>query len=178
VTADAFVHGDMASPAQAPLLAAFTVEGVPEPKGSLTPIVRNGRAVLVPGLNRKRKDGTRSDGRQRYERWCRAVTAAATVYQAVNRRVVRDDESLIVEIAFYLPKPASAPRRVVHPNRKPDIDKLTRAVFDCLTKAGVIADDARIVRMIVDKKFAIDRKPRAEIRIRDATGAMQGELVS
>jgi Holliday junction resolvase RusA-like endonuclease len=178
MTCDAFVASDMGSPeSRAPLLAAFAVEGIPEPKGSLTAIVRGGRAVLVPGLNRKRKDGTRSDGRQRYERWCRSVTAAAVAYQAVNRRVVRDEEALIVELAFFLPKPPSTPRRVTRPNRKPDIDKLTRAVFDCLTKSGSIADDARIVRMIVDKRFAIDRTPRVEIFIRDAAGVSQGALL-
>lgn len=35
-----------------------------------------------------------------------------------------------------------------------DIDKLTRAVFDCLTAAGVIEDDARVVETVQRKVWS------------------------
>lgn len=57
------------------------------------------------------------------------------------------DEPVVVTATFVLPRPASAPRRRWAPDRKPDIDKLLRAAFDALTMSGVVADDARVVRL-------------------------------
>ena len=65
-----------------------------------------------------------------------------------------------VQLAFILPRPRghygvrglrpSAPR---YPGRKPDIDKLTRAVLDALVAGGGIRDDARVVRLHADKTY-------------------------
>jgi Holliday junction resolvase RusA-like endonuclease len=177
MTFPAFVHAEMGGSSGLPLLAAFRVDGVPEPKGSMTAIVRGGRAILIPAYDTKRKDGTRSDSRKRHEQWVRSVTAAGVVYQAVNRRHVRDDEALVVELKFFLPRPPSLPPRVHYPIRKKDADKLARLVLDCLTKSGTIADDGRIVDLVVRKRFAIGCPPGVEIVIRDAAGVAQGALL-
>jgi len=146
------------------IIADFTVDGIAEPKGSVSAFVRGKRAVIVQGGRRnKRKDGTYSDAPDRYRKWTRDVTAAATVWQAVHRRPLVDDEPLRVEIGFYLPKPASASKRVLFPIRKPDSDKLARCVLDALTKGGLIADDARIVDLIISKRFACEKGPHARI---------------
>nr|DAN37658.1 MAG TPA: Endodeoxyribonuclease RusA [Caudoviricetes sp.] len=50
-----------------------------------------------------------------------------------------------------MPKP-KRPRWDV-PAVKPDLDKLTRAVFDALTDAGVWRDDSRVVDMRVTKRY-------------------------
>jgi Holliday junction resolvase RusA-like endonuclease len=39
------------------------------------------------------------------------------------------------------------------PAVRPDIDKLTRAVLDGLTDGGLISDDARVVRLMVDEVY-------------------------
>lgn len=144
------------------LIADFTVDGVAEPKGSMTPVLRGDKILMLHRVNNQRKDGTRSDGRERYQAWTLAVSSAARVWQLTHRRKIDDTEPLRVEIEFFLPKPASASKRILFPVRKPDSDKLARCVLDALTTGGLIADDARIVDLIVSKRFATE-KPHARI---------------
>jgi Holliday junction resolvase RusA-like endonuclease len=78
-----------------------------------------------------------------------------------------------VEVTFTLKKPASAPkRRRTWPakQRSGDVDKLTRAIFDSLTDAGVWGDDAQVVEVLARKTYPLDHpdaldKPGALIRI-------------
>jgi crossover junction endodeoxyribonuclease RusA len=59
-----------------------------------------------------------------------------------------------LRLTFTMVKPKSAPKkRVTLPDKKPDLDKLQRGVFDSLTQAGVIDDDARIVHVEASKVF-------------------------
>lgn len=54
---------------------------------------------------------------------------------------------LRLEVTYTVRKPASAPkRRRTYPCRRPDGDKLDRATWDALVGAGVLVDDAQIVR--------------------------------
>lgn len=77
------------------------------------------------------------------------------------------DEPVVVVLEFFLPRPKSAPRRVAVPAKKPDIDKLVRAVLDGLTDAQVIADDARVVTLSAHKFFADAKHPMgARIHVR------------
>lgn len=156
------------------MIAQFVVYGVPEPKGSMTAIVRGKRAVLVPGLNRKRKDGTRSDGRQRFQRWTAAVQNSALAWRLThgNRTI---DAPVSVEVWFFLPRAKSAPKRVFAPATKPDVDKLARAVLDPLVKAQVLAEDSRVVDLLVHKRFAVNDHPCAVIRVMEIAEASQLE---
>lgn len=43
---------------------------------------------------------------------------------------------------------------------RPDLDKLTRAVFDAMTAAGVVEDDAQICTIQVTKLYARDGGPK------------------
>jgi len=171
VTAAAFEYADMGGGIVEPrILMQLVVDGIPEPKGSVSAFVdkRTGKARIKFGTASKRKDGTRGDGPKRYRAWCRTVCAAAKAWQAVNRRLTHDEEALALEIVFCMPRPVSTPRKIKLPIRKPDLDKLTRLVADCLTKSEVITDDARIVEIHVRKQFALDGKPCARITIREA----------
>lgn len=72
---------------------------------------------------------------------------------------------LAVKLRFYLPKPKSATKRKVFPNKKPDLDKLVRAVLDGMSKA-VYHDDAQVVMFdVVRKEYG--GPPRAEIEVRE-----------
>lgn len=67
------------------------------------------------------------------------------------------DGPVAVTLDFTMPKPASAPkRRRVWPDRRPDIDKLTRLGLDALTVAGVLTDDARVVELHARKVYVGD----------------------
>jgi Holliday junction resolvase len=60
---------------------------------------------------------------------------------------------IALEIAFYLPRPQSLPRRVIHHVKKPDLDKLIRATNDALT--GVLyRDDSQIIEIRAHKGYA------------------------
>lgn len=62
--------------------------------------------------------------------------------------------------SFVLPRPRSAPKARLWPDKKPDLDKLVRAVGDALTQSGAITDDAQIVMILADKTYGT---PRAEL---------------
>lgn len=116
----------------------FFVAGTPVPQGSKNAYVRGGRAVLV-------------DANPRLKAWRAAVRSAA------EEAIAEDgwetlDEPCKVHLGFIMPSP-KRPRWGL-PAVKPDIDKLTRAVFDALTDAGVWRDDSRVVSMNVTKRYA------------------------
>jgi Holliday junction resolvase RusA-like endonuclease len=62
-------------------------------------------------------------------------------------------------LVFRLRRPASAPKRVTHPLRKPDVDNLAKAVLDALVDADVLADDALVTDLTVSKRFAVPPEP-------------------
>ncbi len=78
---------------------------------------------------------------------------------AIEQGVPTFDVPVSVDIAFYMPRPKSYPKKIMHPWRKPDLDKLVRGVFDALTEASVLADDALVVDLAAVKRFATDADP-------------------
>ena len=115
------------------------IDGVPVPQGSKTAFVvgkDRPRAVVVD----VKKDSLRA--------WRDQVAAVvkAAGWSVVGHVPVR------VDLAFFLPRGKTVSR--VFPTTKPDVDKLTRAVFDALTESGVIADDSQIVTATQTKKYA------------------------
>jgi Holliday junction resolvase RusA-like endonuclease len=56
---------------------------------------------------------------------------------------------------FALPRPQSAPKRRWAPDRKPDIDKLLRALLDGCTAGGAWNDDAQVVTVAASKVYAV-----------------------
>lgn len=159
----------------------FSVDGVAEPKGNKSAIIRKefdaatgttkDRAVLIEGRRKRRKDGSYSTGQQRARIWFTRVTAAARFFMQFNRRQMAEDQALALDVTFYLPRPPSLPKRIIYPMRKPDLDKLTRAIGDSL-KGIVYDEDSRIVDLNTRKRFAAgegdtpDGKPRAVITVR------------
>ena len=118
----------------------FFAEGVPVPQGSKNAYVRGGRAVLV-------------DANARLRPWRSAVRSAAEeAIEAAGWEML--DEPCRVYLGFTMPRP-KRPRWGV-PAVKPDLDKLTRAVFDALTDAGVWRDDSRVVSMEVTERYEDD----------------------
>src|SRR5580698_2224822 len=67
------------------------------------------------------------------------------------------EDAARVAITFRLPKPKSTPARVLFPVKRPDIDKLARAVLDGLVAGGALADDSQVVDLLVSKRFATTR---------------------
>lgn len=77
------------------------------------------------------------------------------------------DAAVAVRLEFVMPRPTSTPKRRTPPAiRKPDVDKLARALLDAITSAGVVADDARVVDLHATKRLAeIGETPGCHILI-------------
>lgn len=151
--------------AVAPVAITVTIYGDPAPKGSK-------RAFIVGKKGEKPRaivtDAPRHD-KDKLAPWKLAVTAA--VQQTIKQRGgwAPLDGPLAVEVWFWLARPASAPKRVTFPAKKPDLDKLARAALDVLSKS-IWTDDSRIVDLDLRKRFAIGRGPGAMIVVREMGG--------
>lgn len=66
---------------------------------------------------------------------------------------------VIGSLIFRLPRPASLPRKVTMPAKRPDLDKLTRAVLDGLVAGGALGDDGQVVDLCARKLYADDLHP-------------------
>lgn len=75
-----------------------------------------------------------------------------------------------VRLDFILPRPKSAPRRSTPPaTKRPDLDKLTRAVLDALTNVW-LTDDSQVVHIEASKRIAeIDETPGVHITVNPLT---------
>jgi crossover junction endodeoxyribonuclease RusA len=118
-----------------PILELF-VPGTPAPQGSMKGFLAGGKVRTVA-----------SNG-EKLGAWRSAVSRAIDdVYSGPVW-----DVPVTVVLLFVLPRPKSAPKSRVYPDRLPDIDKLSRAVLDCLTGL-VIVDDARVVALDAAKAY-------------------------
>jgi len=75
-----------------------------------------------------------------------------------------------VRLQFVLPRPKSAPKRSTPPAvKRPDLDKLQRAILDALTGI-VFADDSQVICIFARKRIAeIDESPGVLIELDDYT---------
>lgn len=63
--------------------------------------------------------------------------------------------ALAVRLAFVMPRPASAPKRSTPAAvKRPDLDKLCRAVLDAIGSAGLWRDDSQVVDLAASKRLA------------------------
>lgn len=70
-------------------------------------------------------------------------------------------------VIFYLKRPKKP--QSPFPDRKPDMDKLIRAIFDGITDGGTWEDDARCVRLATDKLYcnALFPEPCVIVKLED-----------
>lgn len=140
------------------IIAEFNVTGLPATQGSHQGFVRGGRAVIVPVSAAK------------LEAWRGAVAGEARRWLATHGHADSPwdrDTPLSVAIIFRLPEPKNRPKQLLH-ERRPDIDKLARAVLDALTRAQLICDDSRVAILIAAKRWKHTDTPGAEIVVRAA----------
>lgn len=131
----------------------FRVVGKPAPQGSKKGFIRGGRVNLVESS----KD---------VAPWRESVKHDAM--QAVGTPML--EGPVMVDLTFYLSRPASAPKRITRPFKKPDLDKLVRSTLDGLTDAGMWVDDSQVVSLFASKHFAVMSPPGVDITIKPAGG--------
>lgn len=78
-----------------------------------------------------------------------------------------------VRLSFVMPRPANTPKTAPTPYaiKRPDVDKLVRAVLDAIGSAGVWQDDSQVVELFARKRLAeVDEKPGCAIEIMSTVG--------
>lgn len=113
----------------------FFVPGKPAPQGSKKHV---GRGILV-------------EASKELGPWRERVALAAA--SQVNSLIQKPTE-VGVELWFILPRPASAPKtKRALASKRPDVDKLSRAILDALTDV-VFEDDSQVVSLWAHKNIA------------------------
>jgi crossover junction endodeoxyribonuclease RusA len=131
----------------------FWVPGAPKPQGSKRMV---GRGLMVEAC-------------KELGPWRERVALAAS--QAVTGTPVSLDVPFTAVLSFVMPRPTSAPKRSTPPAvKRPDLDKLVRAIFDACTGI-VFADDSVIVTLVTTKRLAeIGEPPGVNINLTPKEG--------
>ena len=130
----------------------FQVFGVPVPKGSMKAFMRPGmRFPVVTHDNLKSKP------------WADTMRLMAQQHAPVGGPW---DGAIELHASFYLPRPKSLPKKVLHHIKKPDLDKLLRNLKDAL-KGVIYIDDAQVIDVHPKKFYATpDAPPQVVVTIR------------
>lgn len=124
----------------------FRVIGVPRPQGSKNArVLPGGRRAVVYDVNP-----------HELKAWRRSITAAAASLARVDAECPFTGP-VEVRLVFALHRPQKVPEaRDGWPMTTPDLDKLTRAVWDSLTYARVFLDDSQVCRSSELKVYSGD----------------------
>jgi crossover junction endodeoxyribonuclease RusA len=114
---------------------SFTVPGRPAPQGSKRHV---GRGIMV-------------ESSKELGPWRERVALCA--HSAMCGRSLLDG-AVRVRLDLTLPRPKSAPKRSTPPAvKRPDVDKLARAILDAITGI-IVRDDSQIVDLHATKRLA------------------------
>ena len=134
----------------------FFVAGTPKPQGSKRGFVHPStkRVILTEAAGAALKD------------WRHDVKLTA-MSRMNGKDMVVPPTAVRLMVLFVLPRPVSLPKTKPTPLavKKPDTDKLVRAIGDALT--GVVyADDSQVVSLYADKRVAeLGEQPGARITV-------------
>lgn len=129
------------------------VPGIPVPQGSKTAgVTRAGRAYV--------RDANRNLGA-----WRKHMADAIHLH-----RMETDTKPIftacVVQYEFLMPRPKTVQRKYM--TVKPDLDKLIRAVNDAAVEAQLLADDALVISLNTNKRYAVpelDEIPGVHIQV-------------
>ena len=124
------------------------IPGEPKPQGSKQGFIRGNRVVLV-------------EAQKQLPAWREHMTRMLQLKQLEEAQPF--STAVNVALTFWLPRPKSVKRQ--YATGTYDIDKLTRAVLDSITKAGVWRDDSDVVDLTVRKTYADLHEPGVLISI-------------
>jgi crossover junction endodeoxyribonuclease RusA len=137
------------------------VAGKPAPQGSKRYLgVKGGKGIAVESS--KAVAPWRADVRTTVDNYCAGMNMPLPVYA--------EGWPASVELNFVMPRPASAPKKKTPAAvKRPDIDKLARAVLDALSSAGMWKDDSQVTHLVVSKRIAfVDERPGCWIYVAPA----------
>jgi len=136
----------------------FFVAGEPQPKGST-------RSFYVKKIDRVVTTTTNKNTKQ----WqLRIATEAQRANESRQMSFFQPEKGLgyEVEALFLFARPKSLPKRVRSNTKRPDLDKLVRALLDGLADI-LIPDDSQVISIKAGKRYIEPGEtPGAEIRLR------------
>ncbi len=92
-----------------------------------------------------------------------SIAASAEIRWLVQmKRPPMLEGPLYMRATFYLAKPKSAPKRKLHPDKRPDIDNYIKLLCDSLNSV-CYRDDAQIVRMEIAKEYGDPERIELEV---------------
>lgn len=133
-------------------MVSFFVPGKPAPQGSKRHV---GNGCMIESSAALRP-------------WRERV--ALTAHDAMTGHIIANG-AVLVTLDFVMPRPKSSPKTYTPAAvKRPDIDKLARAVLDGVTGI-VIADDSQVVSLRASKRLAeIDEAPGVTVKVCQAIG--------
>lgn len=140
-----------------PLALTAFVAGRPAPQGSKRGIAtKHGKVAMI-------------ESSKNVKPWREDIRHALLDERGQAR--ARYDGPVRVHLEFVMPRPKSMPKTKPTPphTKKPDVDKLIRAVLDATGSAGVWTDDSQVVSVEATKRTArIDEESGCHITISEA----------
>ncbi len=106
---------------------------------------------------------------KRLPAWREDVRAGLLGYDG-QPRLKLGERPARIDVIYILPRPKSLPKKkdICH-TKKPDIDKLTRAICDAITSAGVWNDDSQCCEQYCTKRYStLGETPGCWIEIRES----------
>jgi Holliday junction resolvase RusA-like endonuclease len=124
----------------------FTVFGVPQPQGSTRAFMAGGRPIIT-------------SSNKNLGQWRQLISDVSQKYATMHEGAVW------VHLEFILPRPKSLAKKQTRHTKRPDVDKLIRAVCDSLT--GIMwHDDSQVVEVWARKFYCHpDDDPQPCVRI-------------
>lgn len=132
------------------MIFKFTVLGRAEPQGSMKAFMIKGKPVLTSD-NAKMKP------------WRQQVGWVALEARGGSEMAPRGIP-VALEVIFYFRKPTGTSHRQFRPTKKPDLDKLCRALCDAL-KGVLYEDDSQITGLIAQKHFGLPERAEVIVKV-------------
>jgi Holliday junction resolvase RusA-like endonuclease len=144
------------------------IPGVAIPQGSKRALLRKGSTTpIVVDANRHGLANWRAQV-SAYAMRERQTTGTHTYAGSVAVRLdfyLRRPENHYLPANGKRPSPELRSDAPMYCIKAPDIDKLTRAILDALTDAGVWKDDAQVVKVVATKMYADPRLTGVEVHV-------------
>lgn len=145
------------------------IHGQPQPQGSKSAYIRNGRPIVAEGSNKT--------AREKHAAWRQAVATAARDHLDAGGDAAPDGP-LSVQMLLLLTKPQSRRKRDRWVQVKPDVDKLARSVLDGLEDGGLLASDSRVSELKAWECYAVDVAPGALVFVQHLDESIAEALIS
>jgi len=113
------------------------VMGEPVPQGSVRAFVTKSGRPIITHSNKNTKE------------WRQRIATEGQAKRPIHWDM---DQAILLNIDFLMPRPKSLPKKVIEDVKRPDLDKLIRAVMDALT--GIFyQDDSQVIHIFASKKY-------------------------